>query len=208
MARTRARSSLIGALLLTIALPGIAGAGARIPVNSVDDPGQPVANRVAAVENIVLATNARLGRVSTMLPNPGPPGEPTLLVDAIIAAHLAYAALANDIVAVCNGRPIVGTGAATISDADGYATDTSQTGIARQVGSIATVLTNADRRLGRIFVPPNPIYPEPGPPGAPTLAALGSLFVAVSEGDEALAEWLGVPPNPVYPPNPCVGVDG
>lgn len=204
MARTRARSALVGALLLTIALPGIAGAGARIPVDSVDDPGQPTANRVAAVGNIVLATNARLGRVSTMYPDPGPPGEPTPLFDAIIAARLAYAGLGTDIVAVCASRPISGIGAATISDADAYATDTSATGIARQVGSIATVLTNADRRLGSIFFPPNPVYPEPGPPTAPTLAALGALYDAVVAGDGALAEWSGFPPNPIYPPNPCI----
>lgn len=49
-------------------LPSGVGAGTRIPVGSVDDVGQPRANRTAAVSNIVVATNARVGRVINAMP--------------------------------------------------------------------------------------------------------------------------------------------
>src|SRR3990170_2512713 len=75
----------------------------------------------------------------------------------------------------------------------------SATGIANQLASIATVLGNADDRLGGIRVP------DPGPPESPEAAALNALSVVVSEGGNAAGGWLGASFD--YPPYPCA-VDG
>src|SRR3990172_1722257 len=142
MRRTRVGAAAVAALLVVmVAVPGLAGADSRIPVSSVDDATSPVANRIAAVTNIISATNARLARVITAYP-PNSCTEFCPVADGFIAALSAYNAL----------------GESVIADADAFAADTSATGIANQLASIATVLGNADDRLGGIRVP------DSGPP--------------------------------------------
>jgi hypothetical protein len=83
-----------------------------------------------------------------------------------------------------------------ITDADAFASDMSQSGIANQLASIATVLDNADDRLGGIRLP------NPGPPTDPEIVgALNTLAEALQDGGGEAARWSGVyfPPNPVCP---------
>jgi hypothetical protein len=195
MRRTRVPVAVIAALLvLSVALPGVAGAGGRIPVNSTDDPGQPIANRIDAVTSIVLATNARLERVVVAWP-PNPCLEIGPLCDSAFEALAAYETLGSSVDAVCRARTIDGAVRATIADGDLYAADMTANGIANQMASIATVLGNADGRLGVIS-------PEPGPPDAPARAALQSLYAAISTGGTAAGGWVS-PDGILWPPNPC-----
>jgi len=201
MRRTRVGAAAVAALLVVmVAVPGSAGADSRIPVSSVDDATSPVANRIAAVTNIISATNARLARVITAYP-PNSCTEFCPVADGFIAALSAYNALGESVAEACasEGGPSDGLGASVIADADAFAADTSATGIANQPASIATVLGNADDRLGGIRVP------DSGPPESPEAAALNALSVVVSEGGNAAGGWLGASFD--YPPNPCA-VDG
>lgn len=196
MHRTRSRVAAVVALLMLLTAPGAVGAGDRIPVNSVDDAASPTANRIAAVTNIVLATNARLDRVIAAHP-PNPCldiTEPTPVCTGATAVFGAYDSIGRSVADVCFGGPADGLGASVIADADAYAADTSSTGIANQLASIATVLGNADARLGGIFVPPSPVTPEDA-------TALNALSVAVYAGGSAAAGLIGGVFN--RPPNPC-----
>jgi hypothetical protein len=179
-------------LVLMLALPGMAGAGSRIPVNSTDDTASPAANRIDAVTNIVLATNARLTRVMTAYP-PNPCAEISALCPAALSVVGAYSTLGHSVACALEAVYADGPGDAVITDADAYAADISTNGILNQLASIATVLGNADDRLGGIRVP------NPGPPEAPEAAALNALALAIADGGSAAADWLGTE----YPPNPC-----
>lgn len=196
MRRTSIRAAAVAAMLaVAVVLPVAAGAGGRVPVDSVDDATSPTANRIAAVTNIVVATNARLDRVITAWP-PNPCTGICPVDDGFVAARVAYEALGQSVAEACAGSPGDGLGDAVITDADAFAADTSQTGIANQLLSIATVLGNADDRLGGIRVP------NPGPPESPEMVALVALAEAVDLGGAAAAGWSGV----LWPPNPCVPV--
>lgn len=199
MSRSQARA-VRAAILLTalLALPGSVGAGTRIPVNSTDDATSPAANRIAAVTNIVHATNARLDRVIVAYPSDpcALVTEPTVLCSATEEVVSAYQDLYQSVACVLRGDPSDGLGDAVLIDADAFASDMSQSGIANQLASIATVLGNADDRLGGIR------YPSPGPPDDPEIVgALGTLAETVQDGGGAAARWSGVvfPPNPVCP---------
>jgi hypothetical protein len=185
-------------LVLVMALPGVAGAGSRIPVSSTDDTGSPAANRIDAVTNIVVATNARLERViAAHPPDPGAPEIGPVGLGFVVAMG-AYSALAQSVACALEGVYADGPGDAVITDADAYAVDMSTNGILNQLASITTVLGNADDRLGGIR------YPSPGPPNDPEAAALSALALAISDGGSAAADWLGI----FWPPNPCTPVAG
>lgn len=194
MRRTQTRAVALAALLaLTLALPAAVGAGTRIPVNSTDDASSPTANRIAAVTNIVNATNARVLRVAAAYPrNPCNDLNPELLSMCLAAAGAvdAYSTLGQSVADACAAIPLSGPGDTVISDADAFASDTSTTGIANQFASIAMVLGNANDRLGGIRVP------DPGPPD---LTALTALAAAVELGGTAAAGCIGT----AWPPNPC-----
>jgi hypothetical protein len=193
------RAARVATLLaILLALPDSVGAGTRIPVSSSDDATSPTANRIAAVTIIVYATNARLARVIVAYP-PNPCAfvtEPTQLCSAAGAAVSAYDVLGQSVADACAGIPSDGSGAGFITDADAFASDTSLSGIANQLASIATVLGNADDRLASIR------YPNPGPPGDPEAAALLALLAELATGDRIASAWLAVPPNPIFPPSP------
>ncbi len=201
MPRFRSRLALAAiGLPLALALPGAAGAGNRIPVSSVDDPTGPTANRIAAVTEIVKPTNARLVRVINAYP-PNPCAdllEPTALCDNSEEVVSAYEALRQSVVEACDGRTAEGTGDTVVADADAYAGDTSMSGIANQLASIATVLGNADDRLRGIEMP------NPGPPNTAEInGALNALAEAIDFGVTAATTWevpeVEFPPNPVCP---------
>lgn len=205
MRRTRVGAAAVAALLVVVvAVPASVGAGTRIQISSFDDATSPAANRIAAVTSIVDATNARLERVILAYTPNNPCTEIfSPVCDGAYAALDAYSALGEYVYEVCtsDGGPSDGLGASVIADADAYAADTSATGIANQLASIATVLGNADDRLGGILTP------DPGPPDAPELvAALNVLSVAISEGGSAADGWLGGDGFD-WPPNPCAVVD-
>lgn len=200
MRRTPVRAAAVAAMLtVAVVLPVAAGAGGRIPVDSVDDPASPTANRIAAVTNIVVATYARLERVIVAYPPNPCEGATELelapLCSSAVATLAAFSALGESVNDVCAGRALEGPGDVVIADADAFAGDSSATGIANQLGSIATVLGNADDRLGGIQLP------NPGPPNDPAiLGALYTLAEAVHVGEATAATWLlAVPPNPVCP---------
>jgi hypothetical protein len=198
---TRSRVAAVATLLvLMLALPAVAGADGRIPVSSTDDTASPAANRIDAVTNIVLATNARLDRV--IAAHPPDPGAPEIgpVGLGFIAALGAYSTLGQSVMDACEGLPGEGPGDSVITDADAFAADVSETGIANQLASIATVLGNADDRLGGILTP------SPGPQDAPEATSLNALSVAIDEGGSTAAGWLGAGFD--YPPNPCTAFDG
>jgi hypothetical protein len=204
MSRNRVRPAAMAALLaLALALPAGAGAGNRIPVSSVDDATSSTANRIAAVTNIVVVTNARLDRVAiTWPPNPcAGITEPTPLCTAAIEVVGAYSALGQAVADACAGIPLAGPGDAVISDADVYASDTTSAGIANQLASIRTVLGNATDRLGGIRIP------DPGPPDGPEAAALNALSVAIFDGGTDALGLVGGGGFD-FPPNPCSLIDG
>lgn len=186
----RAATALALLLLLGMTLPGVAGAGSRMPVSSSDDATSPTANRIAAVGNIVSVVNARLERVRAAYP-PNPCAEITGACDAAYEALAAYQALAEAVADACAGNGAVGPGDAVITDADAYAADSSANGIAGQLGAIATVLGNATDRLRGINVP------NPGPPEIEALTALETL---VGAGGTSAADWSA---GEFFPPNPC-----
>lgn len=199
MPRTIPRVAVVATLLgLMMALPAVAGAGSRIPVNSTDDTGSPAANRIDAVTNIVVATTARLERV--IAAHPPDPGAPEIgpVSFGFLAVMGAYSTLGQSVACALEGVYADGPGDAVITDADAYAADMSTNGILNQLASIATVLGNADDRLGGIRMP------SPGPPTTPEDAALAELAAAVDPGGLAAADWLGT----FWPPNPCTPADG
>lgn len=99
------------------------------------------------------------------------------------------------VVDACAADRLDGPGDAVISDADAFDADTRETGIANQLGSIATVLGNADDRLDGI------VSPSPGPPDAPEALALNALSEAIFDGGSAAVGLTGGDFDP--PPNPC-----
>jgi hypothetical protein len=196
-------AALVAHLALALALPVGAGAANRIPVSSIDDSTSSTANRIAAVTNIVVASNARVDRVALAWP-PNPCAgitEPSSLCTAALGVVGAYSALGQAVADACAGIPLTGPGDAVISDADIYAADTTAAGIANQLASIRTVLGDAGDRLGGITIP------DPGPPDGPEAAALDALSVAIFEGGTDALDLVGGGGFD-YPPNPCSPVDG
>ena len=98
-------------------------------------------------------------------------------------------------VRLCTTDSVIGTGDATLADADIYASDASSTGLLNQLSSIRGVLSEADGRLIRI----NGAYP-PGPPTDEVRTALISVRNHAVAGFEAITSRVG---DAIHPPGPC-----
>lgn len=173
-----------------------APATGRVSIFAGGDAGSPQAQRVDAVTNVVVAMNQRLERVIAAAPQ-NPIVEPGPVADGFIAAYAAYSGLGQSVADVCAGVVSGSRTGDAIVDSDALAADMSATGIGNQLASIVTVLTNANDRLGAIFIP------GAGPPEAPVAAALRALSQEVFAGGSAAAGWLGGAFD--FPPNPCTG---
>jgi hypothetical protein len=182
-------STLVAGSLLAAAV----AAGDRIPVSSVDDTSISIANRIAAVDNVVVAVDGRLGRILAAYP-PGPPVVP--VSDSLVATRQSLGVIINSVDArLCTTDGIIGTGDASLADGDIYASDSSSTGLLNQLSSVRGVLSEANGRLVRIYG----AYP-PGPPTDEVRAELTAVRTHAVAGFDAIASRLG---DAIHPPSPC-----
>lgn len=95
----------------------------------------------------------------------------------------------------CTQDGVIGSGDASLADADTDASDTSATGLANQLGSVGRALMEANGRLVRIAgtLPP-------GPPVRDVLDALNAVRGDASAGFETITDRLG---DAAHPPGPC-----
>ena len=182
-------STLVAGSLLAAAV----AAGDRIPVSSVDDTSISIANRIGAVDNVVVAVDGRLGRILGALPEGDPPAP---IFESLTATQSSLDAIVRTIDArLCTTDGIIGSGDASLADGDVYASDSSSNGLLNQLSSVRGVLSEANGRLVRIYgaVPP-------GPPGDEVRGALTAVRTHAVAGFDAIASRLG---DDVHPPSPC-----
>lgn len=190
-------SGLVGALAATVlgsaVLAATVSATDRIPVTSIDDTGASIANRIAAVDNVVVALDARLQRILGAYP-PGPPVIP--VADGLRAARQSLGTIVATVDSgLCTQDAVIGTGDASLADGDVFASDASSTGLLNQLSSVRGVASEANARLIRIYGS----YP-PGPPTVEARAALIAVRIDAVAGFEGITNRLG---DAVFPPSPC-----
>ncbi len=175
------------------------GAGAhalgadRIPVSSVDDPNLSLVNRIGAVDNVVVAMDARLGRILSALPEGYPPAP---ILESLSATRSSLGTLIATVdTQLCNTDGVIGSGDASLADGDVYASDVTATGLTNQLGSVRAVLAEANGRLIRIAG----AFPA-GPPVREVQAALTAVRASSAAGYEAITDRLG---DAIHPPSPC-----
>jgi hypothetical protein len=138
----------------------------------------------------------RIGELAAA--SPGPPNEPLL---AAQAHALTIAGLAEEMLCP-SGRLTAGATATTddalIADDDRDAEDSSAIGLTNQAHAVATVLSEAQHRLGAIV---NALLGTPGPPNEPEAAALAGLYVEAAAIVNQISTMLGL--DLQLPPNPC-----
>ena len=166
------------------------GATDRIPVSSTDNTSLSIVNRIGAVDNVVVAMNGRLDRIlGSVLPEhpPVPIFETRSSLGTLIVTINAQ---------LCNTDGVIGTGDASLADADVFAADLSATGLDNQLTSVSRVLAEANGRLVRILGshPPSPIAPD-------VQVALNAVRNHAIAGFEAITSRLG---DDVHPPSPCI----
>jgi hypothetical protein len=165
----------------------------RIPVKSVDDTSTSLVNRIGAVDNVVVAMDARIERVLGALPEGHPPS-PTF--EALTTTQASLDTLISTIDnRLCSTDGVIGTGDASLADADVYAGDSTSTGLTNQLGSVRTVLAEANGRLVRIAG----VIPA-GPPTFELDLALSAVRNSSAAGYDAIAGRLG---GGLHPPSPC-----
>jgi hypothetical protein len=192
------RARLVAVLSLTAVLGAGIGAtvlaGDRIPVTSVDDTSLPVANRIGAVDNVVVTMDARLGRILAALPDGHPPAP---IFESLVTTRSSLGSLIATIdTQLCNTDGVGGSGDASLSDGDLYASDTTATGLTNQLGSVRGVLAEANGRLVRIAgaLPP-------GPPTHEVQTALSAVRASSAAGFEVITDRLG---DAIHPPASCI----
>ena len=188
------RARLVAILSLTGVLAAGIGAsvlaGDRIPVTSVDDTSLPVINRIGAVDNVVVAMDARLGRILAALPDGHPPAP---IFESLVTTRSSLGSLIATIdTQLCNTDAVTGSGDASLSDGDLYASDTTATGLTSQLSSVRTVLGQANGRLVRIA--------GAIPPGPPT-REVPAVRTSSTTGFEAITDRLG---DAIHAPASCI----
>jgi hypothetical protein len=187
---------LIGAISLAavvgLGAVGSAVAGDRIPVSSVDNTGLSLVNRIAAVDNVVVAMDGRIVRILSALPASHPPSP---ILEALTATRSSLGTIIGTIDAQLCNQDVIGSGDASLADGDVYAADATATGLTNQLGSVSRVLTEANGRLVRISsaIPP-------GPPTDELHSALTAVRDSSVAGFDAISVSLG---DAIHPPSPC-----
>lgn len=184
-----AASTVVASSLFAAAV----AAGDRIPVSSVDDTSISIANRIGAVDNVVVAVDGRLGRILAALPEGRPP---TPIFESLDATRVSLDGIIRTVDArLCTTDGVIGSGDASLADGDVYASDSSSTGLLNQLSSVRGVLSEANGRLIRIYG----AYP-PGPSVDEARAALVAVRSHAVAGFEAISSRLG---DAIHPPSPC-----
>lgn len=167
----------------------------RIPVRSVDDTSLSLVNRIAAVDNVVVAMDGRLERIIGLLPEGHPPAP---IFESLTATQASMDALIATIDSqLCTLDGAVGSGDASLADDDVFAADGTTTGLTNQLGSVRTVLAEANGRLVRIIGS----FPEGHPP-SPIVEGLTAVRASSTAGFDAIAVRIG---GAIHPPSPCHG---
>jgi hypothetical protein len=195
MIRLPARLVAIVSVVACVSLVTAAGAGAsdRVPVQSVDDPGLSLVNRIGAVDNVVAAMDARIDRIIGSLPEGHPPAP---IFESLTATQTSLHTLIATIdTRLCSQDGTYGSGDASLADGDVFAEDRTTTGLTNQLGSVRTVLAEANGRLIRIIG-----SMPPGPPVRELDDALMAVRQASAFGFDAIAVRIGVD---IHPPSPC-----
>lgn len=195
---TRSRTLLAGGISAALLIGALAGptigAPERIPVSSTDDSTLSIANRIAAVDHVVVAMGGRLDRIVGTLPEGHPPSP---ILEGLSATRSTIGALIGTIDAqVCNQDGVIGTGDASLADADAFATDSTSTGLVNQLTSVRGVVNEARGRLIRIA--------GAFPPGPPVTEVQGALMTVRSHAVLAFETAGQRIQDGVHPPSPCV----
>jgi hypothetical protein len=189
----------IGVLACALALLAAAPAAAdRLPVSSRDDETAALANRIAAVADVVATMDGRLQRIEPFLP-PRPILPPSPVYPALVSVQDASSALLASSGTIACGTPVTAaaSGGETIADDDTRAEDTSSEGLVGQLDAVATVLEQANVRLTRVaaLVGVNPSSLEIDAANAVWAQAAG-IFNRTAN---LLANAEQTPPSPVCP---------
>ena len=194
MTRFPARLVTVVSIVACVSLSaaGVA-ASDRVPVQSVDDASLPLGNRIGAVDNVVTAMDARIGRIIGALPAGHPPSP---IIEGLTGTQASLHTLIATIDSrLCSQDATYGSGDASLADGDVFASDLTSTGLTNQLGSVRTVLGEANGRLVRIIgsLPP-------GPPVREVEDALTAVRHSSAAGFDAIAIRIGVD---IHPPSPC-----
>jgi hypothetical protein len=190
-------SAVVGALSAivvgSVMLAPTVAATDRIPVTSLDDTGASIASRIAAVDNVVVALDARLERIIGAFPA-GPPVIP--IADGLRATRQSLGTIVGTVDSrLCTQDAVIGTGDASLADGDVFASDTSSTGLVNQLSSVRAVASEANARLIRIYSS----FP-PGPPVDEVRTALLAVRSDAVAGFEAITSRIA---DAAFPPSPC-----
>jgi hypothetical protein len=195
MTRFPARLIATMAIVSCVSLLTATGAVAsdRVPVRSVDDAGLSLVNRIGAVDNVVVAMDARIDRIRASLPAGHPPSP---IFESLTATQASLHTLIATIdTRLCSQDATYGSGDASLADADVFAEDRTTTGLTNQLGSVRTVLGEATGRLIRVIgsIPA-------GPPVRELEDALTAVRHSAAAGFDAIAVRIG---GDIHPPSPC-----
>jgi hypothetical protein len=195
MTRFPTRLVTIVSLVACVGLAAAPGAVAadRLPVRSVDDSSLSIANRIGAVNNVVIAMDARIDRIIGSLPEGHPPAP---IFESLTATQASmHTVIATIDSRLCTQDTTYGTGDASLADGDVFAEDRTASGLTNQLGSVRTVLAEANGRLIRII--------GSMPSGLPVQElddALTAVRQTAAAGFDAIAIRIG---TDIHPPSPC-----
>jgi hypothetical protein len=164
-------------------------------VRSVDDVSLSIVNRIGAVDNVVGAMDARIDRIVGSLPEGHPPSP---ILEGLTATQASFHTLIATIDSrLCSQDATYGAGDASLADADVFAEDRTSAGLTNQLGSVRTVLGEANGRLIGIIG-----FFAPGPPVRELEDALTAVRQSSAAGFDAIAVRIG---TDIHPPSPCHG---
>ena len=195
MTRLPARLIAVVSILACMSLLATTGAvaGDRVPVRSIDDTSLSIVNRIAAVDNVVGAMDSRLDRIIGSLPEGHPPAP---IFESLTATQASLHTLIATIdTRLCSQDSTYGSGDASLADGDVFAEDRTASGLTNQLGSVRSVLSEANGRLIRVIGS----FP-PGPPTREIEDALTAVRHSSAVGFDAIAVRIGVD---IHPPSPC-----
>lgn len=191
----RVLALLACALALVAAAPAAAD---RLPISSRDDETAALANRIAAVADVVATMDGRVQRIEAFTP-PSPILPPSPVYPALLSVQDAAAALlvTSDGIACGTTAEAAATGGETIAEDDARADDLSDEGLVEQLDAVATVLGQANTRLTRIA---DLVGISPGPPDVEAAGAVWAQAAAIFNVTATLlANADQVPPSPICP---------